>query len=132
MVNIDILKKIALEAVANSKPTAFIIGNVVKADPLEIQIEQKLNLTSQFLILTNEVKDHFVDITVQCKSEEKSGGSGDSAFSSHSHDIKGKKKVKVHNALKTGEKVLLARIQGGQKFIVLSRVSEYESEGEWL
>ena len=31
------------------------------------------------------------------------------------------KKIVIHNALKTGDKVILARIQGGQSYIILDK-----------
>jgi len=35
--------------------------------------------------------------------------------------FKGRKKFIIHNNLSVGEKVVLLRMQGGQKFIVLDR-----------
>ena len=40
----------------------------------------------------------------------------------HKHSYKGRKKFTVHNALKKGEKVVMIKLQGGQKFVVLDRV----------
>ena len=53
--------------------------------------------------------------------EDESGGSGDAAFAAHKHRYQGRKKWRVHNALKVGEKVILLRCDGGQKYIVLDR-----------
>lgn len=41
---------------------------------------------------------------------------------SHKHGYVGRKTFRVHLGLKTGERVLLLRIQGGQQYIVLDRV----------
>ena len=54
-------------------------------------------------------------------TEDESGGNGDAAFAAHKHRYQGRKKWRVHNALKTGEKVILLRCDGGQKYIVLDR-----------
>ncbi|MDE6579613.1 MAG: DUF2577 domain-containing protein [Ruminiclostridium sp.] len=35
------------------------------------------------------------------------------------------------NGLREGEEVILLRVEGGQRFIVLDRVSEYDVKGEW-
>lgn len=40
----------------------------------------------------------------------------------HDHEYKGRKTFLVHNALTVGEKVLLIRAKGGQKFIVVDRL----------
>lgn len=37
----------------------------------------------------------------------------------------------VRNGLQLGERVLLLRWQGGQKYLVLDRVSEAITKGEW-
>ena len=50
------------------------------------------------------------------------GGGGYDAFSSHSHAITGRKPIRVHNALKSGEKVILIRMAGGQKYLIIDRV----------
>lgn len=119
---IKAMKKAAVEAVAAQKPMAMCLGVVISTNPLKISVDQKMTLTSAQLMLTNAVRDFSVDMTVDHSTENASGGSGDNAFASHSHRYTGKKKYKVHLGLKTGEKVILLRCDGGQKFIVLDRV----------
>lgn len=116
------VKRAAIEAVQASKPMAMILGVVASSNPLKISVDQKLTLTEAQLMLTNSVRDYTVEMTVDHSTESTSGGSGDSAYSSHSHAYKGRKKFTVHLGLKEGEKVLLLRCDGGQKFIVLDRV----------
>lgn len=73
---------------------------VTKTNPIEIKIEQKLVLDDDFLIVPEHLTDHNTNVTID-----------------------GIKKVcTVHNALANGEKVILARVQGGQKYIVQDRV----------
>lgn len=50
----------------------------------------------------------------------------------HKHIIEGRKKVILHLGLKNGEKVILLRLKGGQQFLVLDRVENGLTEGEWL
>lgn len=54
------------------------------------------------------------------------GGNG-----KHSHGYSGKKKMLLHYGLKVGESVILFRLQGGQKYVVLDRVEMPLTEGEW-
>lgn len=42
----------------------------------------------------------------------------------HSHNYTGRKVFKVHNALKNGEKVILVRENGGQRFYVIDRIGD--------
>ncbi len=127
---VEIIKQIAGEAVEASKPVTVTYGEVVKANPLEINIEQKLTLPAEFFVLTKAVTDHYVDMTVNHTTEERAGGSSAAAFASHNHDYQGRKKFLVHNGLLAGEKVILLRVQGGQQYIVLDRLTDHIVSGE--
>ena len=120
---VSVIKKAAQEAIEAGKPVKVMFGEVKAINPLQITVEQKLPLTEEFLILTEAVKDHEHEITVlEWQTENASGGSGDSAYAAHAHQIAGRKKIVIHNALQVGEKVLLLAMEGGQKFIVVDRV----------
>lgn len=121
---VKLVKRAAVEAVQASSPTGVEYGFVTSASPLEITVDQKKILTEAQLILTDAVRDYAVEMTTLPEfheTEETSGGSGDAAFASHKHKYQGRKKWKVHNALKTGEKVILLRCDGGQQYVVLDR-----------
>lgn len=152
---VELMKTAANEANEAKKPAGIFVGTVIKTAPLEIQIDQKTILTQAFLILTNAVKDHYIDISVSHSVESSSvehthpvKGTTNEADShthsfdsvseennpstSHGHAYKGRKKVLVHNGLKNGEKVIMIRKQGGQEFIVLDRTSEAATVGQWI
>lgn len=105
-----------------SEPSDFCYGKVTSDKPLKVLVEQKMELAKAQLILTRNVTDFETEITVDWKSENKAGGSGEAAFLSHNHDVKGKKKILVHNKLKVGDEVVLFKKKGGQKYLVLDRV----------
>lgn len=117
-----LIKQAAVEAVNAKDPMSLKIGEVVSVSPLKISINQKITIPASQLLLTNAVRDYTVYETVDHITGTASGGSGEAAFASHSHTYKGKKKFTVHLGLKTGEKVILVRCDGGQKFIVLDRL----------
>lgn len=143
---IKLIKRAALDAVMAQKPMAFCLGEVVSASPLKITVDQKMTLTAAQLILTNAVRDYVVYMTIDHSTgsalgsidlthkhsysgttsgnESYSGNTGNAGAKdlTHSHSITGKKKYTVHLGLKTGEKVILLRCDGGQKFIVFDRV----------
>ena len=120
---IRIMKKASLDAVESTKPVNVVFGKVTSESPLKILVEQKITLTAAQLILTRNVTDFNNEITViDWTTENRSGGSGYDSFSSHNHDLIGRKKIIVHNALKAGEEVVLIRQQGGQKYIVIDRL----------
>lgn len=115
-------KQLALEAVKASMPSGVYFGTVISASPLKISVEQKMTLSEKQLVLTRNVTNFKTTMTVNHATENKSGGSGDASFASHNHEYKGTKEFIINNALQTGEKVVLIREQGGQKFIVLDRI----------
>ena len=108
-----LIKRAALEAVKESSPTAIVFGNVISVEPLKINVEQKLILTSAQLILTNNVRDYDLYMTVNHSTEQ---------ASAHSHGYTGKKKFTVNNGLIIGDEVILIQMQGGQKYVVLEKV----------
>ena len=108
---VKLIKRAALEAVEAGKPVQVCFGKVTESAPLKILVEQKLLLGGAQLVLTRNVTDYEVDLSV-----------------SHT-----KKKYTVHNALQQGDLVVLLRQQGGQKYIVLDRVAPNPKlEGEWM
>lgn len=107
------IKRAAVGAVNAEKPFSFLLGKVTSTSPLKIYVDQKYEITSAQLILTNAVRDYNVEMTVDHQTE---------SAESHIHAYKGTKTYRVNLALKTGEQVLLLRADGGQKFIVLDRV----------
>lgn len=143
------VKRAAVEAVAAGQPLALCYGTVSSVEPLQIMADQKLPLEAEQLELSGAVQDRFVDIEISAYTENDAfmngrhthgicdtytgGGSSDEGNlnTTHKHAIKGRKKLKLCNGLQVGEKVLLLRWQGGQKYLVLDRVSEAITKGEW-
>lgn len=119
---IPTIKRIAVEAVNATKPTSIVYGRVISTSPLRINIEQKMTLSKAQLVLTRNVTDFDIEMTVDHETGYRSGGSGESSFASHNHSYSGKKTFTVHNGLVTGDEVLMVQMQGGQKYIVLDRV----------
>lgn len=110
------IKKAAQEAVDASKPVAVLFGKVLSVSPLEINVEQKMILHSAQLVLTRSVTDYTTDVTVDWSTENKSMNAN------HAHGISGKKSMTIHHGLKVNDEVILLRMQGGQKYVVIDKV----------
>jgi Protein of unknown function (DUF2577). len=121
---IETIKKAAVDAVENGKPTGIYYGTVEAVSPLTIKIDQKTQLEEPQLILTSLLRDFDVDMTVEHETEDYVSDT------IHRHGYKGIKKFTVHLGLKEGERVMLLRIQGGQKYIVLDRMVDNDSENQ--
>lgn len=123
---LQVMKQSAKETGDATRPVQVCFGKVTSTSPLKIQIDQKITLGKAQLVLTRNVTDYEVDLTVgKWETKEASGGSGESSFASHKHGFDTvKKRTTIHNALKAGEEVVLLRQQGGQKYVVLERVAK--------
>lgn len=93
------IKKASIDAVDARQDCDYIYGTVTSIDPLTISIMQGLELYKEQLILTRNVTDYETTII----------------------DIE-TKTITIKNALEVGEKVIMLRKKGGQKYLVLDRV----------
>ncbi|MEG1165939.1 MAG: DUF2577 domain-containing protein [Oscillospiraceae bacterium] len=89
---VRIIKQAATDAVNAASPVAITYGKVVSVQPLEIKLDQKLTLSTAQLILCRNVTDFTLGQT------------------------------KYGFALKLGDEVVMARQQGGQKYLVIDRL----------
>lgn len=123
---IEIIKHAALEAVEASNPSRIYFGTVVNEQPLAINIDQKYTVPQDFLVLSKNVTNYEMIISVTDLETEENKDTQDAKeekVDKHKHSIKiEKKKVTIHNALKKGETVILLQMQGGQRYIVLDKV----------
>ena len=130
---VKLMKKAAVEAVDASKPANMVFGKVISASPLKIKVDQKLILTSAQLVLSRNVTDYRLSVTVDWNTEDHTHthnisdsytGGGSASSETHKHEVKGTKTMTVHNALKVGEEVIMMQVSGGQKYIVMDRIGK--------
>ncbi|SEU26596.1 DUF2577 domain-containing protein [Paenibacillus sp. NFR01] len=95
---LDIIKKASLGAVANTNPVSLAYGLVTVADPLEVELNQRIRLSGAALVLPETVMESSVE------------------FNGTKHTVR--------RGLMPGDRVLLMRMQGGQSYIVLDRLVE--------
>lgn len=146
---LNVIKRAALEAVNASQPSDFYFGKVTSIEPLKIAVEQKMTLGAAQLILTRNVTDYKIKVSMEWETEAvedhnhyysgncSDGGSCSGTTDSdgsHKHKIVGKKEEKtekeltIHNALKVDDIVILLKKKGGQKYLVLDRVVEKKND----
>ena len=103
---------------------AYLQGVVKSTSPLKIQAvnDDKLTVGPGNVIVPRHLTDYDTEVTVHWQTEAVSGGSGYPAFASHAHPIEGRKAIRVHNGLKTGERVHLLALNHGKQYFVLGRV----------
>ena len=103
---VDVIKRLAADVLESEALAEISIGVVRKEEPLTIGLESGLEIPERFLKKTAAVVDETEEGSMTFKGE------------SGSFSILHKK------GLKTGEQVVLARTQGGQRYIILDRVKE--------
>ena len=124
---IDIMKRSALDAVEAGKPCDLRYGTVTSEKPLKVRVTNQFVIPEAMLIVPQYLTDYEIETTILpdygWETVEKSGGAEEAAFESHTHDIKhNKKKIKIHGALKVGDKVAMIRQAGGQHFFIIDRL----------
>lgn len=106
---LEAIKLAALDALDRENMSDFCYGTVTGINPLRIMLEQKIELTEQFLNVTQKVTDYKISgrITIQGDTER--------SFL-----------AEVKNHLCVGDKVLLCKAMGGQQYAVLDRLAGEE------
>jgi hypothetical protein len=109
---LQVIKQAGAEAVDAGNPVALMFGTITKTNPLEVNVDQRFLLPADFLIVPEQLTSYEVDLK---HSHDYADGVTQEALT---------EKVVIRRGLEVGDKVLLCRMQGGQKFIVLDRVVE--------
>jgi len=146
---IESMKQVTLGVLNQQNMVNVLFGTVTKASPLEIQLENRFVLETDELVLTRSVTDFTTQISYTGYETENVdahnhainlpaiavpgyGATSPTPVTSenaneHLHEHNADHlDFTVHNALKEGEKVLLLRVQGGQKFVVWDRIGGIE------
>lgn len=135
---LNTIKQAANEAVEAGSPVNVCFGKVTSESPLQILVDQKMTLGAAQLVLARNVTQFSTMVTIQWTSEKENENHKHEIKSSqtspatsgwtenqnvkHTHDIEGTKMMTVHNELHKGDEVIILRVQGGQKYIVLDRI----------
>lgn len=138
---LEAMKQMSVDAQNSQKPVIVLFGQVLSVKPLQIKVNQKQTIKEDALILTHAVKDYEVDIEVSHYTvnddflqtmHDHPNVAANNFDSHHKHAYKGRKKIKIYNGLKVGENVMMLRQNGGSRYIVLDRIEDPETEGEWI
>ena len=116
---VEAMKRAAKDEREASKPVNIYFGEVQSVKPLKINVEQKMVLGENQLVLTRKVTMNW---ETESALHSHSHGDGTAVDLAHTHALSGQKQITIHNALEAGEQVILIRQQEGQKFVVLDRI----------
>ncbi|WP_339295929.1 DUF2577 domain-containing protein [Paenibacillus sp. FSL W7-1279] len=119
---LDIIKKAAVEAVGAGNPVAIQFGTVISLSPLEVRLDQRLTLSEAFLIVPESLTRYEIDLH---HTHEYTDDSGTGSSTKKTEPALPVKPIVIRKGLAVGDAVILLRLQGGQKYLVLDKaVSE--------
>lgn len=104
------IKQASLGAMEAGSPVAIRIGTVKSVSPLEVTVDQRFTLTTEFLIMPESLTKYEIDVE---HAHGYSGGTTDQALPD---------KLLIRSGLMAGDKVILLRVQGGQQYVILDKV----------
>ncbi|GGI44369.1 hypothetical protein GCM10008018_06760 [Paenibacillus marchantiophytorum] len=92
------LKSASVGAVEAGTPVHITFGEVISIHPLEITVDQRFSLDQDFLIVPEQLTPYQIMIEGQ--------------------------PIVIRRGLEVGDSLLLLRMQGGQKYVLLDKVVE--------
>lgn len=115
---VKVIRQVSNETTEAQGPVNICYGKVLSTSPLSVLVDQKLTLGAAQLVLTRNVTDYEIQLSMEKQEFELE----ESAKESNYQVSADRQSVLIHNALVAGEEILMLRQQGGQKYIIIDRV----------
>ena len=112
---LEAVKLLAYDVLKQENLTDICYGTVTETEPLKIVLKQKLELTESFLVLSQNVIKHTINYSMRRKDSDENWVQYE---------------MIVEKQLKKGERVILIKMTGGQRYVVIDRVGEEMTENE--
>lgn len=93
---LNLIKQAGLDAVESGNPVSVLYGTVISESPLKVNVDPRFTLTEDFLIVPEQLTDYRVTV--------------------------GGQEIVIREGLKTGNRVILLRMQGGEQYVIVDRV----------
>lgn len=122
---LNTIKNINKDMQASAQGMSIVFGQVISANPLQIKVGEKLVLDEDFLTLSYAVREKKINIQHTHTYTDSTRSSTSTKTTSNTSSVLPNTNFSEYiliPALKTGEEVILIRMEGGQQFIVLDRV----------
>lgn len=110
---LNTIKQAATEAVEAGKPVNILFGEVTNSDPLEVNVDQRFTIDADFLIVPESLTRYEVDLKHDhAYTDDGASGTTGEALT---------EKIVIRRGLEVGDKVILLRMQGGQRYLIVDR-----------
>lgn len=118
MTLLDTIKRAGLVAVNSENPVNLLFGEVIEKDPLVIKVDQRFDLTADFLI----VPESLTPLEINLQHEHQYQDASESGTSTRTTQAALNEPIVIRRGLEIGDRLILLRVQGGQKYLILDRV----------
>ena len=109
---LNLIKSAAKEQRESDAPATVCHGVVTSASPLSVQIDQRFIVSAANLIVPQHLSSYTVSATIDGSTADAEG---------HNHKL-GSYSLRIDNSLKTGDRLILVRQDGGQMYLIVDRV----------
>lgn len=99
-------------------------GTVVKSEPLEIMVNQKITLTKSFLEVLPQLSDY--KIKVEYEKDPEPEPEPQPGNDEEDPEII-EKEITIKNSLEIGDRVILLKKSEGQRYLVLAKITQSEA-----
>ncbi len=113
---LNAIKKAGIEGVGAGNPVNILTGEVKSVNPIAVLVDQRFILDADFLVIPESLTRYEIDLK---------------HFHTYPADTNSEKtetaindKIVIRHGLAVGNKVLLIRVQGGQKYVISDKVVE--------
>lgn len=107
---LEAIKQAALGAMDAAGPVVVQLGNVTSINPLKVMVDQRLELTEDFFV----VPESLSELKLELKHTHSAGSETTGEALTET--------VILRKGLAVGDKLLLIRMQGGQRYVIMDRV----------
>lgn len=102
----EAIKELSKQQSEGTYPTAIMFGTITGVKPVVLKIDNQI-YGSGFVVVPERLTNYKVSVDVDDSTVKLDGST-----------------MTIHNALKVGDKVIVARQNGGQKFVILDRIGD--------
>jgi hypothetical protein len=113
------IKQASMAAMTASNPAAVMFGKITKIEPLEVNVDQRFILPTALLIVPESLI-HYEIVMQHTHQYTDSTDSGSTTRTTQ--PALPDEPIVIRRGLEIGDSVLLLRVQGGQKYVILDRV----------
>ncbi|WP_129600483.1 DUF2577 domain-containing protein [Anaerophilus nitritogenes] len=117
---LNAIKQAAMDAIDASSPVKIHFGEVTSVSPLEVKVDQRFTLTSDFLVVPERLKRYVVSLEHAHKySDETPSGTKSKTTGPELIPV-----LVIREGLKVGDKLIILSKQGGQEYFLYDKVVE--------